>query len=34
MTLSSDNELASRFSTFFSEKITRVRSEIDAAVVN
>ena len=31
---SSDDELASRFSNFFSEKITRIRSEIDAAVVN
>ena len=30
----SDDELASRFSTFFSEKITRLRSEIDVAVVN
>ena len=33
-TLSSDDELASRFSNFFSEKITRISSEIDAAVVN
>ena len=33
-TSSSDDELASRFSTFFSEKITRIRSEIDAAFVN
>ena len=33
-TSSSDDELASRFSNFFSEKITRIRSEIDAAVVN
>ena len=32
-TSSSDDELASRFSTFFSE-ITRITSEIDAAVVN
>ena len=32
-TSSSDDELASRFSNFFSE-ITRIRSEIDAAVVN
>ena len=33
--LSSDDELASRFSTFFfSEKVTRIRSEIDTAVVN
>ena len=31
---SSDDELASRFSNFFSEKITRIRSETDAAVVN
>ena len=31
---SSDDELASRFSNFFSEKITRIRSEIDAAVVD
>ena len=30
---SSDDELASRFSTFFSE-ITHIRSEIDAAVVD
>ena len=30
---SSDDELASRFSNF-SEKITRIRSEIDASVVN
>ena len=29
-----DDELASRFSTFFSEKITHIRSEIDAAVVD
>ena len=29
-----DDELASCFSTFFSEKITRIRSEIDVAVVN
>ena len=33
-TSSSDDELASRFSNFFSEKITRIKSEIDAAVVN
>ena len=33
-TSSTDDELASRFSTLFSEKITRIRSEIDAAVVN
>ena len=33
-TSSSDDELASRFSTFFPEKITRIRSKIDAAVVN
>ena len=33
-TSSSDDELASRFSAFFSEKITRIRSEIDVAVVN
>ena len=33
-TSSSDDELASCFSNFFSEKITRIRSEIDAAVVN
>ena len=32
-TSSSDGELASRFSNFFSEKITRIRSEIDAAAV-
>ena len=32
-TSSSDDELASRFSGFFSEKIARIRSEIDAAVV-
>ena len=31
---SSDDELASCFSNFFSEKITHIRSEIDAAVVN
>ena len=30
---SSDDELASRFNNFFSEKISRIRSEIDAAVV-
>ena len=34
LTSSSDNELASCFSNFFSEKITHIRSEIDAAVVN
>ena len=28
-----DDKLASRFNNFFSEKITRFRSEIDAAVV-
>ena len=33
-TSSLDDELASRFSNFFLEKITRIRSEIDAAVVN
>ena len=33
-TSSSDDELASCFSAFFSEKITRIRHEIDAAVVN
>ena len=33
-TSSSDDELASRFSAFSSEKITCIRSEIDAAVVN
>ena len=33
-TSSSDDELASRFSTLFSEKITRIRCEIGAAVVN
>ena len=33
-TSSSDDELASRFSNFFSEKITHIRNEIDAAVVN
>ena len=33
-TSSLDDELASRFSNFFSEKITRIRSEIDAVVVN
>ena len=33
-TSSSDDELAPRFSTSFSEKITRIRREIDAAVVN
>ena len=31
---SSDDELASRFSNFFSEKITCIRSEIGAALVN
>ena len=31
---SSTDELAFRFSNFFSEKITHIRSEIDAAVVN
>ena len=31
---SSDDELASRFNNFFSEKITRIRSENDATVVN
>ena len=30
---SSDDELASRFSNFFSEKITRIRNEIDTAAV-
>ena len=33
-TSSSDDELASRFSDFFSEKIIRIRREIDASVVN
>ena len=33
-TSSSDGEIASSFSGFFSEKITRNRSEIDASVVN
>ena len=33
-TSSSDDELASRFSKFFLEKITRIRSESDAAVVD
>ena len=33
-TSSSDDELASRFSNFFLEKITRIRNEIDVAVVN
>ena len=33
-TSSLDGELASRFSNFFLEKITRIGSEIDAAVVN
>ena len=33
-TSSSDDELASIISTFFSEKITHIRSEIDLAVVN
>ena len=33
-TSSSDDELASRFSGFFLEKIIRIRSEIDASVVN
>ena len=33
-TSSSDDELASHFSNFFSEKITCIRSEIDTAVVN
>ena len=33
-TPSSDDELASRFSGFFSEKIIRIRREIDASVVN
>ena len=34
LTSSSDDELVSRFSGFFSEKIIRIRSEIDASVVN
>ena len=34
LTSSSDDELASRFSGFFSEKIIRIRGEIDASVVN
>ena len=33
-TSSSDDELASRFSNLFSEKITCIRTEVDAAVVN
>ena len=33
-TSSSDDELASRFSDFFSERIIRIRREIDASVVN
>ena len=33
-TSSSDDELASRFSYFFSEKIICIRREIDASVVN
>ena len=33
-TSSSDDELASRFSGVFSEKTIRIRSEIDASVVN
>ena len=33
-TSSSDDELASHFSGFFSEKIIRIRSEIDVSVVN
>ena len=33
-TSSSDDELASRFSGFFSEKIVRIRREIDESVVN
>ena len=33
-TSSLDDELASRFSGFFSEKIIHIRSEIDASVVN
>ena len=33
-TSSSDDELASRFSDFFSEKIIRIRREIDASIVN
>ena len=33
-TSSSDDELASRFSDFFSEKIIRIKSEIDTSVVN
>ena len=33
-TSSSNDELASHFSAFFSEKITHIRSEIDGVVVN
>ena len=33
-TSTSSNELVSRFSTFFSHKITRIRSEIDALIVD
>ena len=33
-TSSSDDWLASRFSDFFPEKISRIRREIDASVVN
>ena len=33
-TSSSDDELASHFSGFFSEKIISIRSEIDASVVD
>ena len=33
-TSSSDDELASHFSGFFSEKIIRIRSEIDVSVIN
>ena len=33
-TSSLDDELTSRFANFFSEKITHIRSEFDAVVVN
>ena len=33
-TSSSGNELVSRFSNFFSDKITRIRNEIDAVAVD
>ena len=34
LTSSSDDKLASSFSGFYSEKIIRIRSEINASVVN